>query len=243
MRALIIVLLASTAYADSSVTAGEAFEPSKCTMEQGPLRKDWNAADIKKLEPKGTHLYQAAGKKHLLFSSGYFDKPAKSVIVERNSGKTVLTLDKVSRSALVEDASGALLGLLALRDVGDAPTHLMLHKPDGKEAWSMQPLVDRNSDSATTLVAGDLLIVAFFHRIATGSSLVAFDLKTGVKKWQAEVQQLNVGHSKYWNDVSLELRGATVVMRGFEAAGCYLQVFDVATGKRLSAAMPKTGWN
>jgi hypothetical protein len=243
MRALMLLLVASSAYADSSVNGADAFEPTKCTMNDGPLRKDWSAADIKKLEPKGTHLYQAAGKKHLLFSSGYFDKPAKSVVVERKSGKTVMTLEKVSRSAVVEDASGKLLGLLALREVGEAPAHLMLHTPDGKEAWPAQPLVDRFNDSATALVTGDLLIIAFFHRIATGSSLYAFDLKTGAKTWQAEVQQLNVGHSKYWNDVSLELRGATVVMRGFEAAGCYQQIFDVATGKRLSAVMPKTGWN
>jgi hypothetical protein len=89
-------------------------------------------------------------------------------------------------------------------------------------------------DTATTLVVGDKLIVAFYHRIASGASLSAYDINTGALKWKADVHQLNVSHSKYWNDVSLELRYPTVVMRGFEAGGCYEQVFDVATGRRQS---------
>ena len=51
--------------------------------------------------------------------------------------------------------------------------------------------------------------------------------------------QLNVAHSKYWNDVSVEQLGQSVVLRGFEAGGCYVQTFDIATGKRFSAILPK----
>lgn len=52
---------------------------------------------------------------------------------------------------------------------------------------------------------------------------------------------MNVAHSEYFNDVALEARGATVIMRGFEAAGCYVQRFDLASGRRLSSVM-KRNW-
>jgi hypothetical protein len=224
MRALIIVLLASSAYADSSVGAKDG-EPKPCP--DGPMRKDSSQPDIKKLAPEGMSLYQAAGKKHLLYST--YGKPAKSAVVERDSGKTIVTLDKDYRAALVESPSGKLVGVLALRDAG-----VMLHTPDGKEAWRAHSLLERGADSAATLVVGDKLIVASFHRIATGSSLHAYDLKSGALKWKADVHQLNVGHSQYWNDVSLELRYPNVVMRGFEAGGCYEQTFDVGSGRRQS---------
>jgi hypothetical protein len=117
------------------------------------------------------------------------------------------------------------------------------------ELWSLMgaPLWRTNQsnlwgDSAATLVAGDLLVVGVFNRIATGSALLAFDLASGKLRWGADVEQLNVGHSKYFNDVTLELRGETVVMRGYEAAGCYRQTFDLKTGKRLSAQMPSRLW-
>jgi hypothetical protein len=87
------------------------------------------------------------------------------------------------------------------------------------------------------IVGGDLVVAATFHRSASGSRLLALDLSTGALRWRAEVEQLNVPHSKYWNDVTLERRGATIVMRGWEAGGCYVQRFDLATGRRLSSSL------
>jgi hypothetical protein len=68
---------------------------------------------------------------------------------------------------------------------------------------------------------------------------VSVDLETGTPRWIADVEQMNVGHSAYYNDVSLERVGASVVMRGWEAAGCYLQSFELASGRRLSSTLGK----
>jgi hypothetical protein len=90
----------------------------------------------------------------------------------------------------------------------------------------------RGHSNATAHLAGDTLIVALYHFAATGSSLVALDLRTGARRWTGDVVQLRVGHSEYWNDVSLVARGTDVAMIGLEAYGCYLQTFAIATGAR-----------
>jgi hypothetical protein len=77
-----------------------------------------------------------------------------------------------------------------------------------------------------------------FTRTATGAELIALSRQSGRRIWTAEVRQLNVSHSKYLNDVALELDGDRVIMRGYEAGGCYVQVFDLATGRRLSSTIP-----
>jgi hypothetical protein len=238
---LTFTLTVGLAHADTSIApAAPDAELAKCTGTDGPYRNDWQSAEVKKLTPLGLHLKVAAGKRHLLYATSHFDKPKRAVVVERTSGKTVATVAGEEDVALVEDDGGKLVGVLALHDTHPAPRHLQLYAPSGEPRWKMQPLLEGWSDSAATLVAGDLLVIAHFHRIATGSGLTALDLKTGTTRWKADVQQLMVSHSKYFNDVTLERRGDTLVMRGFEAAGCYVQTFDLATGKRLSSSIKKT---
>lgn len=48
---------------------------------------------------------------------------------------------------------------------------------------------------------------------------------------------MQVEHSKYWNDVALKRMGG--VMRGYEAAGCYLQTVDAGTRARTFTLMPR----
>jgi len=194
----------------------------------------------------GMWLAQAAGRRHLLFSAGTVAiATSRARVVERSGGKVVMTLDGHVPTALVEDETGKLLGLLSINAENRPEIHgervpdFTFYDVKGKRLWSTRQSSAREGDSATVLVTGELMIVASFHRIATGSQLAAFDIKSGAPRWTADVLQLSVDHSKYWNDVSLAQRGQTVVMRGYESGGCYEQTFDIATGKRLSAVMPK----
>lgn len=210
-------------------------DPARCTHEHAPYWSDSRAAAITRLAPSGLYLKQAAGRRHLLFSTSY-SKPKRSVVVERESGKTVATLP-LQDTALVEDESGKLLFVLGLEELGPGKRRLQLYTPTGEPRWKTAPVLEEFGDSASVLVAGELLVVAHFQRIATGSTLHAFDLATGLPRWQADVQHLKVAHSKYWNDVSLERTGGTLTLRGLEAGGCYLQTFELATGRRLSAQL------
>lgn len=87
--------------------------------------------------------------------------------------------------------------------------------------------------SVNTLRYKNLLIIANYHPIATGSSLCAYDLTTQKKIWEADVKQLNVGHSKYHNKVTLSLYTNKIIMEGNEAYGNYVQIFNVEDGKRI----------
>lgn len=229
---LTLLLPAPRAYAEP---AAPKLDPARCTHDQVPYLRDSRTESLTRLAPKGLYLRQAAGRRHLLFATS-FGTPKRSVVVERESGKTVMTLP-LQDTALVEDPSGTLLYVLALEESGPGRRRLQLHAPDGGPRWKQAPVVEELGDSASVLVADELLIVAHFHRIATGANLHAFDLQTGTPRWRADVQHLQVAHSKYWNDVTIERAGSTLILRGMEAGGCYLQTFELATGRRLSSQL------
>jgi outer membrane protein assembly factor BamB len=80
---------------------------------------------------------------------------------------------------------------------------------------------------------GETLYVSFYHGIATGSSLYAFTRSTGKLLWQADVKQLNVSHSEYYNTVLLSNWKNYIILEGIEAEGHYVQIFNKDTGERL----------
>ncbi len=92
---------------------------------------------------------------------------------------------------------------------------------------------------AAAVADGRSLFVALYRRDSTGARLYRYNRASGALEWEAPVEQLNADHSVYWNDVRLELSDGKIVMRGEEAAGCYLQIFEAATGKRLSSRFGK----
>jgi hypothetical protein len=89
------------------------------------------------------------------------------------------------------------------------------------------------SNSAETLVKDSILVISFYHKISTGSSLFAYNWHTGKLLWQADVKQLNISHSEYYNIIYLSLYKNKIIMEGIEAEGKYVQIFDLLTGKRL----------
>ena len=94
--------------------------------------------------------------------------------------------------------------------------------------------VDNNYyDEAETILKDSILIVATYPKIATGSALAAYNFKTGKQVWKADVFQMKIDHSEYYNKVLLSLYGNKIIMEGVEAGGSYLQVFDILSGKRL----------
>lgn len=238
--------IATTAHADVKAPAPVGDPLARCTMEDGPLRRAWaSKLDERARAAAGGFVALAGiGRSHLLLSSWWHDKPARTVVLRAGSLERVAVLEGTRAAALVEDEGGALVGLLTIDAAKNRDEQLRLVGIDGKTRWTSPPLALGGADSAVVIAHGDLLLVATFHRIATGSSLFALDAQSGALRWRADVEQLNVGHSKYWNDVALDLPltrdGARVRMRGYEAAGCYEQLFDATTGRRLSSRIRKS---
>lgn len=84
------------------------------------------------------------------------------------------------------------------------------------------------------ILKDNLLYIANYHPIATGSSLHCFDLQTGKMKWTADVKQVMASHSEYYNKVTLSMFKNKIIMEGDESYGDYVQIFDAGTGKRLA---------
>jgi hypothetical protein len=84
------------------------------------------------------------------------------------------------------------------------------------------------------ILKDNLLYIANYHPISTGSSLHCFDLKTGKMKWTADVKQIMADHSEYSNKVTLSMYKNKIIMEGDESYGDYVQIFDAENGKRLA---------
>lgn len=84
-----------------------------------------------------------------------------------------------------------------------------------------------------TIEKDTILLLCFYNPIATGSSLYAHHKETGALLWKADVKQLNIGHSRYSNSITLSLYKDIVIMEGIEAGGNYLQLFNINTGERI----------
>jgi hypothetical protein len=91
--------------------------------------------------------------------------------------------------------------------------------------------------SAMTGLARDenLVLVAEFSPISTGCSISAYDLRSGEKVWQKALEGLGpIDHSKYSNRVQMEVIDRVLVVRGWEAAGRYIECLSVSDGRKLS---------
>lgn len=84
------------------------------------------------------------------------------------------------------------------------------------------------------ILQDNLLYIANFYASATGSSLYCFDICNNKIKWQADVRQLNIGHSRYYNNVILSKYKNKIIMEGNEAQGSYVQIFDANFGNKLA---------
>lgn len=231
MRFVVPLLLVRLALADTSVATAPA-AAFACDGHASEWRRQSASEVVRRLNEQvpGLAFEQAAGRR-VLFRSRGWHLPAKSVVLDAATGVVELTVP-ADAAGLAEDGAGVMFGVL------QAGRELVFWDAAGKRRWSV--LGEPRFDSARAVVVGDLLVVALFRRIASGSSLIALDLRTGARRWRADVLQFEGTHSKYWNDVSVSVSAGVVTLRGVEAGGCYVQTFDLATGRRLSATLSRS---
>jgi hypothetical protein len=89
---------------------------------------------------------------------------------------------------------------------------------------------------------GDTLYFADFSSISTGCKIVSYDLATGKKIRETRLEGLGpIAHTKYRNRVVMSVEKHPTVKEAFalvitsqEAAGRYIEVIDLVTGKQLA---------
>jgi|GEM_PF-5748164 len=78
------------------------------------------------------------------------------------------------------------------------------------------------------------LYVVQFCSMATGATLHAIDTRTGKLRWSKPLIGIGpIGHSKYSNDVQLEIRNGMALIYGNESSGKYVEARDLGTGDLL----------
>jgi len=202
-------------------------------MAEGPLMRAMASGERARAEKAAPGFgLRERGRGHLLLTN---EKSGMALVLDAKTMSERLRVTSRPNVGLVEAEDGTLLHLLVIEDRLNY-LRMELMSLDGKVRWKA-PAMYGSPNTTATLVVGDVLYIALFHRISTGAQLIAVNLATGALVWRADVVQMNVAHSQYWNDVSLEREGDRIVMHGYEASGCYTQTFALATGKRLSSTL------
>jgi hypothetical protein len=229
---MLVLALAWPLVAAGDASVGPNAAPrGECDWEKGPFWIARNDPALQKIRDRLKLELVHATARHALYSRTQHGglHQHESVVIDRASGRELARFYGTA-SALVENAAGEVVALVGIDfESGE----LSLLEPTGAVRWRHPQ--ERWDDSAAAVLDGERLIVARFHRFATGSRLFAFDFKTGAPRWKGDVEQLNVSHSEYFNDVELALANGQVTMHGLEAGGCYVQTFDAVSGRRIAS--------
>lgn len=171
---------------------------------------------------------------YLVFSgSGHWNEYEKTVVVNLNE-MTLKEHDFDLSAVIWDDFDREIRGYLLMpegNEYGEKTTIKMFWKRDSSYTELEIPYA---SETCKTILWGNQLIVANYNSISTGSSLQCFDTYTKKKLWKADVLQMMVDHSKYYNKVTLSKYHNFILMEGNEAYGNYLQIFEMNTGKRIA---------
>jgi hypothetical protein len=229
-----LVAAAAIAHADAAVPNDAVDGPLECSHAPGwPTQAEREAAEKFSQEAAGYVFERRIGGNYV-YDAGFWSVPQHTLVLDATTGaRKFFIQDGPSEIVLGKDGTidGALVvGGHRRRDISWYDQSGV----DAKPKWT-DSIKDFYHDRAAIVVDGKSLIVATWAQIATGSRLFRIERATGRIEWEADVEQLVIGHSKYWNHVSLAMRGGRLVMRGDEAGGCYVETFDPATGKRLSS--------
>lgn len=169
---------------------------------------------------------KAVTKNELVFSSHAFYADTTRTVVFSMNDFSKREFSATANGILCDEQEEHVAGFVTHED-NDLEVTLL----DGRHALMEIPHLSRAS---SIILRGDLLYIADYHPISTGSALHCYSLLTRKQLWKADVAQVNATHSEYENHVVISLYKNRIVMEGIESSGHYLQVFDAETGARLA---------
>jgi hypothetical protein len=83
-------------------------------------------------------------------------------------------------------------------------------------------------------VGNNVVYYAEFHPHSTGCEVVAINLETGKQLWRHPLKGMgSISHSKYRNQVILDIDELTVRVLGKESAGRYVEYVDRESGRTV----------
>ncbi len=150
----------------------------------------------------------------------------KTIVIDLKDGKT-LPIEATISGVIRSDNEIAFKGYL-LRD--ETAKTVKISMPGS--SWALR---DNNVAKlvAETVVSDSLLIMARYHQSGPGISLVAFNAQSGKPVWNAEVLQATGIPSQ----IFLSMYKNRVMMEVAQPGGKYLEVFDLANGKRVFSTL------
>jgi hypothetical protein len=171
------------------------------------------------------YLKELTNSQMVFSSHSPFAEKAKTVVLSMDDFTTV-EYDKTANGLILDEDDKELAGFVTQTD-----DHFKVQMVDGKN-YAFE--IKYGNPGCDFILKDNLLYIANYHPIATGSSLHCFDLNTGEMKWTADVKQVMADHSEYSNIVVISMYKDKIIMEGDEESGDYVQIFDAETGKRLA---------
>ena len=164
---------------------------------------------------------------YIVFSSGSFYSEKDKTILFRKSDFVTTEYD-ISLSGLIYDESDRII--IGLAEHNDKGYRILML--DGREFNISKEFTE---PACSFVLIDNLLYVAHYHPISTGSALFCYDISKKEVLWTADVKQVNASHSEYYNEVILLTYKDKIIMHGIESYAEYLQIFDAITGERLAS--------
>lgn len=195
------------------------------------MRKEIEHTYITHPEPNTNHynrylyFYGLTASQMIFTSHIAFADKDRTIVFSLDDFSTA-EYDFTTRGLILDENEKDLAGFITQTD--DHFTVLMID--NSKYEFEIK----NGNPSCDVILKDNLLYIANYHPIATGSSLYCFDLQSRKMKWTADVKQMMASHSKYSNKVTLSMYKDKIIMEGNESYGDYVQIFDAETGKRLA---------
>lgn len=163
--------------------------------------------------------------RHVLYGTHFFGSGVRRAAVVRLSDGAVVARAEDEVATLVEDETGALAAMIVVRP------EIRWLEPTGVVRWTAK--APTGDESAAAVARGGRLFLSTYCAGSSGSALLALDATNGKHLWTAEVEQLPIAHSAYFNETTLSWAFGHLVLRGDEAMVRTFQIFRATDGARL----------
>lgn len=195
------------------------------------MRKEIEHTYITHPEPKTNHYnrylyFNGLTSSQMIFTSHIAFADKYKTIVLSMDDFAVTEYNKTANGLILDENEKNLAGF-----VTQVKDHFTVQMIDNT---TYEFEIKYGNPACNFILKDNVLYIANYHPIATGSSLHCFDINTGKMKWTADVKQIMASHSEYSNEVILSMYKNKIIMEGNEASGDYVQIFDAETGKRLA---------